>query len=128
MDQSSNKVANPARGQLKQGKRVFPCPRSRLRICFRETGSAVVPSRVSLLIFITRRNMLLAYGIPLPSSAAAAYRRTIERKAAASMKAKRRKTKQHKTDVTLAEKKDNMASSANQPPGGDTKFAPLVVA
>ena len=48
MDQP-RKVANPARGQLgEQGKIIFPCPRSRLRIWFRKMGSAV-PSRVSLL-------------------------------------------------------------------------------
>ena len=37
------KVANPARGQLnrEQGKSIFPCPRSRLRIWSRETVSAV---------------------------------------------------------------------------------------
>ena len=34
---------------------MFPCPRSRLRIWSRETGS-VVPSRVSLLISILRLN------------------------------------------------------------------------
>ena len=46
------KVANPARGQLaEQGKRIIPCPRSRLRIRYHETGLAV-PSRVSLLISI----------------------------------------------------------------------------
>ena len=48
------KVANPARGQLliaEQRKLIIPCPRSRLRIWSRETGSAV-PSRVSLLISI----------------------------------------------------------------------------
>ena len=46
------KVANPARGQLaEQVKWIIPCPRSRLRIWSRETGSAV-PSRVSLLISI----------------------------------------------------------------------------
>ena len=40
------KVANPARGQLdRERKLIFPCPRSRLRIWFCETGSAV-PSRV----------------------------------------------------------------------------------
>ena len=36
---------------------------SRLRIWSREAGSAV-PSRVSLLIFILRLNLLLTYGIP----------------------------------------------------------------
>ena len=43
------KLANPAR--------------SRLRILSRETGSAA-PSRVSLLISIHRRNLVLTYGIP----------------------------------------------------------------
>ena len=42
---------------------MFPCPRSRLRIWYRETGSAV-PSRVSLLISTLRLNLVLAYGIP----------------------------------------------------------------
>ena len=42
---------------------MFPCPRSRLRIWSRETGSAV-PSRVSLLISILRLNLVLTYGIP----------------------------------------------------------------
>ena len=63
MDQPG-KVANPARGQLKQGKWIFPYPRgSCMRIWSRETGSAV-PSRVSLLISILRLNMVLTYGIP----------------------------------------------------------------
>ena len=42
----------------------FPCPRSRLRIWPRETGSAV-SSRVSLLISILRLSLVLTYGIPL---------------------------------------------------------------
>ena len=42
---------------------MFPCPRSRLRIWYREMGSAV-PSRVSLLISILRLNLVLTYGIP----------------------------------------------------------------
>ena len=42
---------------------MFPCPRSRLRIWSRETGSAV-PSGVSLLISILRLNLVLTYGIP----------------------------------------------------------------
>ena len=42
---------------------MFPCPRSRLRIWFRETSSAV-PSRVSLLISIPKLNLVLTYGIP----------------------------------------------------------------
>ena len=54
----------------------------------------------------------------------ASYRRTIERRAAASMNGKRAKTKQNKTNATP--EKDNRAS-VNQTPGG-YKFAPLVVA
>ena len=46
-----------------QGNRTFPCPRSRLRISSRETGSAV-PSRVSLLTSILMLNLVLTYGIP----------------------------------------------------------------
>ena len=42
---------------------IFPCPHSCLRTWSRETGSAV-PSRVSLLIFILRLNLVLTYGIP----------------------------------------------------------------
>ena len=47
----SNRLANPARGQLdRQGKLTFHCPRcSRLRLWFRETGSAA-PFRVGMLI------------------------------------------------------------------------------
>ena len=45
-----------------QGKLIFPCPRSRLRIWSRDTGSAV-PSRVSLLISILRLNLVLTHGI-----------------------------------------------------------------
>ena len=52
MDQPG-KVINPARGPLTRGKRIFPCPRSRLRNWPRETSSAV-PSRVSLLILHTQ--------------------------------------------------------------------------
>ena len=57
MDQPG-KVANRTRGQLlswsaEQGEIIFPCPRSRLRIWTRETGSAV-PSCVSLVILHTR--------------------------------------------------------------------------
>ena len=44
------KVANPVHGQLNREK--IPCPRSRLRIWFRQTGLAV-PSFVSLLILYT---------------------------------------------------------------------------
>ena len=36
-----------------QGEWIFPCPRSRLRVWSRETGSAI-PSRVSLLILHTQ--------------------------------------------------------------------------
>ena len=50
------KVDNPVRGQLNR-KINIPCPRSRMRIWSRETGSAV-PSHVSLLIAILRLNMV----------------------------------------------------------------------
>ena len=46
-------VANPACIELKRENEYFPCPRSRLRIWSRETGSAV-PPRVSPLILHTR--------------------------------------------------------------------------
>ena len=49
----AGKVTNPTRGSAEQGKGIFPCPCSRLRILSRETGSAV-PSRVSLLILHTQ--------------------------------------------------------------------------
>ena len=52
--QSTNqpgKFANPVHGQL--NRENFPCPHSRLRIWFRETGLAV-PFRVSLLILHTQ--------------------------------------------------------------------------
>ena len=52
------KVANPARGQLNRKNEYFPCPRSRLSIWSRETGSAV-PSRVGLLIFILGLTLVL---------------------------------------------------------------------
>ena len=42
---------------------MLPCPRSRLRIWSRETGSAVT-SRVSLLISMLRLNLVLTDGIP----------------------------------------------------------------
>ena len=42
---------------------MFLCPRSRLRIWSRETGSAV-PSRVSLLISMLWMNLVLTHGIP----------------------------------------------------------------
>ena len=42
---------------------ILFCLRSRLRIWSREKGSAV-PSRVSLLLFILRLNLVLIYGIP----------------------------------------------------------------
>ena len=54
------KVANLASAE--KGKLIFSCPRSRLRIWSRETGSAV-PSRLSLLISI-RLTPVLPYGIP----------------------------------------------------------------
>ena len=46
-------VANTARGQLNREKSFSPCPRSRLRIWSRETGSAI-PSHVRLLILLTQ--------------------------------------------------------------------------
>ena len=61
MDQPG-KVANPACGQLNRENNI-PLSPSCLRIWSREMGSAV-PSRVSLLIFILRLNLVLTYGIP----------------------------------------------------------------
>ena len=56
-----------------QGNLIFLCPRSRLRIWSRKTGSAVVPFRVSLLVSILKLNLMLTYYTRfLPSSAAAA--------------------------------------------------------
>ena len=55
MDQPG-KVANPARGQLNRENDFYSCPRPRLRIWSRETGSAV-PSRVSLVVSILRLNL-----------------------------------------------------------------------
>ena len=46
-------VPKPFSPSAEQGKCFFPCPRSRLRIWSRETGSTV-PSRVSLLILQTQ--------------------------------------------------------------------------
>ena len=48
--QINRKVANAVHGQLNREK--FPCPRSRLKICFRETDLAV-PTCVSLPILYT---------------------------------------------------------------------------
>ena len=45
-----------------QGKLIFLCPRSRLKIWPRETGPAV-PFRVSLLMSILRLNLVLNYRI-----------------------------------------------------------------
>ena len=50
-------------GSAEQGKFLFPCPRSCLRIWSRETRLAVL-SRVSLVISILRLNLVLTYGIP----------------------------------------------------------------
>ena len=61
------KVANTFSWSAEQEKCIFPCPRSRLRIWSRETGS-VVSSRVSLLISILRLK------VPSLSSHAIAYR------------------------------------------------------
>ena len=61
---SKGKVGNPASGQLNIEKCFFSCPRSRQRIWFRETGSAV-PPRVILLISVLGLNLvLIIYGIP----------------------------------------------------------------
>ena len=53
----------PCTWSAEQGKLIFPCPRWRLRIWSRETGSAV-PSRASLLISKVRLNLVLTCGIP----------------------------------------------------------------
>ena len=58
-----NRVANPARGQVKRGNEYFLVRGWCLRIWPRETGPAVL-SRVSLLISILRLNLVLTYGIP----------------------------------------------------------------
>ena len=71
------KVASPARGQLNREDEYFPCPRSRLRIWSRETGSAVL-SRVSLLISILRLNLMLTYGIPPSEAASISYLLPVE--------------------------------------------------
>ena len=57
--------ANHAPGQLQQGKRNFPCPRSRLRVWSRDSYSAV-PSRISLLILHTQAesSVYLRYSTP----------------------------------------------------------------
>ena len=55
-------IVNPASDQVNVEMNIS-CPRSRLRIWSRETGSAV-PSRVSLLISIQRLNLVFTYGIP----------------------------------------------------------------
>ena len=57
------KVANPARGQLDMEIDISLCPRSRLIVWSRETGSSVSP-RISLLISILRLNLVLTNGIP----------------------------------------------------------------
>ena len=59
MDQPG-KVVNPAFGQLNRENEYPPVPV--LRIWSRKTGSAVL-SRVSLLIFILRLNLVLTYGV-----------------------------------------------------------------
>ena len=56
-------VPNECTWSAEQGKEVFSCPRSCLRIWSRETDSAV-PSRVSLRISVLRLNLVLTYGIP----------------------------------------------------------------
>ena len=52
MDQPG-RVANPARGQLNKEKIIFPCPRSRLRVWSRETGSAVPWYRLLTLLVVS---------------------------------------------------------------------------
>ena len=64
---------------------------------------------------IKKKETRVAIGAP-------AYRRTIERRAAASTKASKRKTKQSKTNVTPEK---NFMTCANQTPGG-YKFVALV--
>ena len=59
----TDKVANPARGQLNREEKENPCPRSCLGIWSRKTSSAV-PSRISLLISILRLNLVRTCGIP----------------------------------------------------------------
>ena len=52
------KVANPAMIVVSlTGEISFPCPRSRLKLWSRETGSAV-PSRVSLRILHTKADII----------------------------------------------------------------------
>ena len=47
-------LANPACGQLNRKNKIKSCPRSRLRLMSRDTGSAV-PPRVSSLIYMNRQ-------------------------------------------------------------------------
>ena len=53
-------VVNPVHGQFNTRQGCFPCPRSRLRIWSRETGSTA-PSRASLLILHTHEAESGAY-------------------------------------------------------------------
>ena len=53
MDQPCKVCCQSCSLSAEQGKYIFPCPRLRLRIWFRKTGSTV-PSRVSLLILHTQ--------------------------------------------------------------------------
>ena len=46
-----------------EGKSIFPCPRSRLKIWLREMGSALPPP-VGLSFLMLRLNLLLTHGIP----------------------------------------------------------------
>ena len=65
MDQPS-KVGNPAGGEVDRENGLYgsSCPRSRLTIWSRETGSTIL-SRVSLCSFSTLRlNLVLTCGIP----------------------------------------------------------------
>ena len=77
-------VANPAfninsghevKSKRENKKGFFPCPRSRLRIWSRVTGSAV-PPRVSPLILHTQAEsdwLVLTHGIPPLSATASVY-------------------------------------------------------
>ena len=72
MDQPGNEGCQSCSWSAEQGKVIFPCTRSRLRIWSRETGSAVT-SRVSLLISKLRLNLVLTYEISPDFAAASIY-------------------------------------------------------
>ena len=75
---STGKGCQSCSWSAEQGKIIFPCTRSRLRILSRETGSAV-PSRISLLILHSQSESVALLTEFLPISAAASiffYRHT----------------------------------------------------